>query len=380
MSKLLNDVIADAKAVKAIAIENAKLALEETFQREVTGLFQNKIKEELAEEEMAEHNASGIGKTVGGSAAPAKQPVTKVVPLPIEKQWEGTEQPVSANGDDSCEISDAELEEILNKLEADLGEGDSAPVDPNAPVVPPVDPAAPVAPVVPTVPAQVDPAAPVAAAPVAPPAVVDPAAPVAPVAAVPAVDPNAPAVPPADPNAQVPAQQPAAEEDSLAEIDLDELLSEIEKEDSDDDKKEKEIDEDLKEENSNLKKQLSEHVKVVEYLREQINEINILNAKLLYTNKLFKQFGLTNEQKLRIVDKFDLSTTLREVKLTYTVLADQFNSGASVAKKSNATVKSITEGLASSPIASTKPSETIVENTNKMALRFQKLAGIKGKL
>ena len=61
MSKLLQEAIADAKAVKSIAIENAKIALEETFQREVTGMFQNKIKEELETEE-----TYGVGKQHGG--------------------------------------------------------------------------------------------------------------------------------------------------------------------------------------------------------------------------------------------------------------------------------------------------------------------------
>jgi aconitase B len=65
--------------------------------------------------------------------------------------------------------------------------------------------------------------------------------------------------------------------------------------------------------------------------------------------------------------------------LAYTVLAESFNSGASVVKKkTNTTAHTITEGLASKAVASTKPSkDVIVENTNEMALRFQRLAGIK---
>ena len=79
MSKLLQEALADAKAVKRIAIENAKVALEETFQREVTGMFQNKIKEELANEEIygvgdqgkGLQGSSDIGGTVGGSKKPS---------------------------------------------------------------------------------------------------------------------------------------------------------------------------------------------------------------------------------------------------------------------------------------------------------------------
>ena len=347
MSNLLKEAIADAKAVKAIAIENAKVALEETFNREVTGLFHNKIKEELETDEL--------------ESSPA--PVSK-----LSAQRQSEVPPDEIGGSDDTSISDAELDEILSSLEEELGQEQppvqdptqSAPVDPTAvPPAPvaPVDPAAPVAPVAQDVPQQVPsaPSAPVAQDVVQPPAPVDPAAPVAPV----------------------------AQDDTVQEVDLDELLREISNDEddttcaSDDDERESKEDEELKNENVKLRKELKEHVKVVEYLREQINEINLLNAKLLFTNKLFKQFGLSNSQKLNIVEKFDLTNTLREVKLTYTVLADQFNSGASGVKKTNTAAKAITEGLASKTVASTKPSkEAIVQDTNEMALRFQRLAGI----
>jgi len=103
----------------------------------------------------------------------------------------------------------------------------------------------------------------------------------------------------------------------------------------------------------------------------------LLNAKLLYTNKLFKQFSLNNEQKMKVVENFDLTTSVREVKLTYAIMAESFNLGGSVVKKKNTTATTITEGLASKAVASTKPSQPIVENGNQMAERFKTLAGIK---
>jgi len=386
MSKLLQEALADAKAVKRIAIENAKVALEETFQREVTGMFQEKIKEELANEETygvgdqsgGLQGSSDIGGTVGGSKKPsakAHQTSTKVVAQPREKFFEEAEEdeeslhaeggPHQTQFEASEEeavhdetITNQELEEILSSLEEELDEeGEVAPA-----------------------PAPVDPMA-QAPAPMAP-APVDPNAPVA---AQPPVDPNAPAAPVA-PAPMAQAQPPVAEEEeSMEEISLDELLSEIGAEESleeakaeDEEEEDKEEEDDLKEENTSLRTQLSEHIKVIEYLREQINEINLLNAKLLYTNKLFKQFGLNNSQKLSIVEKFDLASTVREVKYAYTILAESLSSGASTVKKTNTVAKSITEGLASKAVASTKPSkDVIVENTNEMALRFQRLAGIK---
>jgi len=386
MSKLLQEALADAKAVKRIAIENAKVALEETFQREVTGMFQEKIKEELANEETygvgdqsgGLQGSSDIGGTVGGSKKPsakAHKTSTKVSKLEtgvkLDEEAEEVDETLHAEGgpEETEEavhdetITNEELEEILNSLEEELDEeGEPAPAQP------PVDPMAQVA------------------APAPAPAPVDPTAPVAPMAPAP-VDPTAPVAPAAPVAAQPPVAE-ESEEESMEEISLDELLSEIGAEESleeakkDDEeeeaKEEDEKEEGLKEENASLRAQLSEHIKVVEYLREQINEINLLNAKLLYTNKLFKQFGLSNAQKLSIVEKFDLASTLREVKYAYTILAESLSSGASTVKKTNTVAKSITEGLASKAVASTKPSkDVIVENTNEMALRFQRLAGIK---
>jgi len=387
MSKLLQEALADAKAVKRIAIENAKVALEETFQREVTGMFQEKIKEELANEETygvgdqsgGLQGSSDIGGKVGASNKPsakANKTSTKVSKLEtgvkLDEEAEDSMHAEVGSHDDQMEaseeavhdetITNEELEEILSSLEEELDE-EGEPVHAQAPVDPMAQAPAPMAP------APVDPNAPVAAQPP-----VDPNAPVAPVATAPVAQ----------------AQPPVAEEEeSMEEISLDELLSEIGAEESleeakeeDDEKEEKEEgkeeDEDLKEENTSLRTQLSEHIKVIEYLREQINEINLLNAKLLYTNKLFKQFGLSNSQKLSIVEKFDLASTVREVKYAYTILAESLSSGASTVKKTNTVAKSITEGLASKAVASTKPSkDVIVENTNEMALRFQRLAGIK---
>jgi hypothetical protein len=117
-------------------------------------------------------------------------------------------------------------------------------------------------------------------------------------------------------------------------------------------------------------------MKTVQILRNQINEVNLLNAKLLYTNKLFKQYSLNAEQKMKVVENFDLTTNVREVKLTYAIMAESFNLGGSVVKKKNTTATTITEGLASKAVASTKPSQEIVSGGNKMAERFKTLAGI----
>jgi hypothetical protein len=133
-------------------------------------------------------------------------------------------------------------------------------------------------------------------------------------------------------------------------------------------------------ENQSLHKQLNEAEDVIRYVKGQLNEVNLLNAKLLYTNKLFKEYNMNNTHKMRIVEMFDLAKNVREVKLTYANIAESLNFGGSEMKKkvvatTNSTVRSITEGLSSQPVGSTKPKEIISEG--KFASRMKQLAGIR---
>lgn len=134
------------------------------------------------------------------------------------------------------------------------------------------------------------------------------------------------------------------------------------------------------EENKSLKNQLNEAEEVIKYVKGQLNEVNLLNAKLLYTNKLFKEYNMNNDHKMRIVEMFDLAKTVREVKLTYANIAESLNfSGKNITRRvvssTNSSVQSITEGLASKPVGSTKPKEIISEG--KFASRMKQLAGIR---
>ena len=335
MSNLLKEAIADAKAVRATALANAKAALEEAFQPKLEAMLAEKLKNEIADSSDME-NSDPMGDNDD-------------MPLTVDES--------------QMEITDEELNEILAELEGELDEAGQ--VDPNVPVAPaPVDPMA------------------QAPAPVAP-------APVDPMAQAPA--PVAPA--PVDPMAQAPAPvapAPVAEMQDDEIVDLQELLDslnddefegeEITEGEEEDEEDEKEVDEKIEDEkvSESLQAELNEAMSTVQYLRDQLNEVNLLNAKLLYTNKLFNQFNLDQKQKLKVVETFDLSKSIREVKLSYTILSESYSLGGSVVKKTNTTAKTITEGLASKPVASTAPKkDLIVENSNVMASRFQKLAGIK---
>jgi len=160
------------------------------------------------------------------------------------------------------------------------------------------------------------------------------------------------------------------------DIDLEEVLKALTEEEDEDEmkKEEEEKDEKMDEQINTLRADLEEHRNVVKYLRGKLNEVNLLNAKLLFTNKLFRNFGLSNEQKLKVVETFDRATNLREVKLVFSTLAESF--GNKVASKPSKPIKE-SKGSASKAVASTKPkSEEVISEGFEMKERFQKLAKI----
>ncbi len=123
---------------------------------------------------------------------------------------------------------------------------------------------------------------------------------------------------------------------------------------------------------NSLKEELEEYKEAVKFLKDKLHEVNILNAKLLFTNKLFKEFALDNNQKLRVVETFDRAQSTREIKLVYSTLAEQFGDNGSINRKS------INES-ASSKTGSTKPSKEsrkVISEEAQVANRFKKLAGL----
>jgi hypothetical protein len=357
MSDLLKESIADAKAVRETAIANAKTFLEENFAKSMKEMFAEKLKEDMTDEPSDEDqvdenlSTSKIGGEKGNVAS--KQHPVKPSSSADKSTTAAGKQEFDAKLDeetnmDDEEVTSEELDEILAELEGEVvseemaedgeemgsefvSDGEEVNLDELLAELEMEE-------------QNVDPMA------VAPPAA--PVAPVDPMAAVPA---------PAVPAAPVPGQVPSPSEGEVTYEEMAEALVAI------------------NEENEALKNQLSEHINTVKYLKGVLAETNLLNAKLLYTNKLFKGKSLTEDHKLKIINTFDLTRNIREVKLAYTVLAESFNSGGSVVKKkTNATVSTITEGLASKPVSSTKPVSTIVEpHADEMTSRFQKLAGIK---
>jgi hypothetical protein len=157
-------------------------------------------------------------------------------------------------------------------------------------------------------------------------------------------------------------------EDDEKVVDLEEILREMEADMKGDDKEK--VDEAEEEEKE---KELNEAYKVIKSLQKTINEVNLLNAKLLFANKLFRAHNMTNEQKVKVIETLDRTNSVREVKLVYSTLAENFKYSSNKSTK-----KSISEGIASKVTKSTKPAvskQVIAENTD-FSDRFKKLAGI----
>ena len=143
------------------------------------------------------------------------------------------------------------------------------------------------------------------------------------------------------------------------DIDLDEVLKALSEEEDEEEKMD---------EVAQLKSDLKEHRSVIETLRGKLNEVNLLNAKLLFTNKLFRKYGLNNEQKMKVVEQFDRASNLREVKLVYSTLGESFGARKNEINES--------KGAASKPVASTKSEKKVISEGNDLRDRFKKLANI----
>ena len=105
----------------------------------------------------------------------------------------------------------------------------------------------------------------------------------------------------------------------------------------------------------------------IEELKAELNEVNLLNAKLLYSNKIFRAKNLKEAQKVKVLEAFDKAETVKEVKLVFETLSEEVTETKTMVKENL--------GRASKPagVAARKP---IVEVDAQVA-RWQKLAGIK---
>jgi hypothetical protein len=146
-----------------------------------------------------------------------------------------------------------------------------------------------------------------------------------------------------------------------SDLDLDEVLRALTEEEDAEEEADK-VEE--------LQAELKETRDVVQFMRDKLNEVNLLNAKLLFSNKLFRAFGLNNNQKLKVVETFDRTKNLREVKLVYATLAESFK------RPGKRLSESVKKGSSSKPVRSTKPVKEVLSEGQELKARFKKLANI----
>lgn len=144
------------------------------------------------------------------------------------------------------------------------------------------------------------------------------------------------------------------------DVDLNELLNSILSEMED---------EESKKSNEEMDKEIEEALETINQLRTELNEVNVLNAKLLYLNKVFRNHTLSESQKVQIVNSFDKANTAKEAKLVYETLQESLK-----IKTKNPIKESL--GSASKVVKTTKSKTPILES-NDITQRFKILANIK---
>ena len=349
MDDLLKEAIADAKAVRETALENAKMALEEAFTPRLKSMLSQKIQNELEDEDGEEamddeEEAPEEGSYHEDDEDPADE-FSEEEPADDEEEMD-MEGVIEINGikyapvieqddedeeemgdEEEMEEEDLDLEAVIKELEAELDESEETDevteeeeIDEDKEEVDEQSDSSKIG--------QAD-------------------------NKVDAAD----AGDEEDPGKGK--LKESKKEDVDEDIDLDEVLKAITEEEDEDEEME---------EVAKLKSDLDEHRSVVETLRGKLNEVNLLNAKLLFTNKLFRKYGLNNEQKMKVVEQFDRASTLREVKLVYSTLGESFGVARNEIKES--------KGAASKPIASTKSDKKVISEGTDLRDRFKKLANL----
>ena len=333
-SDLLKQAIADANAVKETALANAKIALQEAFAPRLERMLSTKLSEELEDEEPVEDDSLEMGDDVTpieDEDAMGGMPDAVGVGLDFDQdgdydlsgvlggeEEEALEEPAVGVEDENPEDEynegymhseeDLELESIIRELEGDLEE---------------------------------------------------------------------PVASEDEEMGEGVMMGHEDEEDEMLGEDIDSIIEAILREEDIDIESEVDVPagtkgevEDLKMEVAEKEEELQEAYQTVKQLKSIINEVNLLNAKLLYTNKLFRNFELNESQKMKVIENFDRAGNTREVKLVFSTLAESFNRPAT--KK-----RVVKESYASKPTQTTAPKSAPILNEGfELANRWKKLAGL----
>ena len=129
----------------------------------------------------------------------------------------------------------------------------------------------------------------------------------------------------------------------------------------------------MKKEKNEMKEELDEAYKALNKIKSELNEINLLNSKLLYSNKVFKAKNLTESQKVKVLSAFDKATSKKEAQLVYETVMENLNAQTTTKRPMNESVR----GMASRVIAGAQNTKQPIIEVNSAFERMQKLAGIR---
>lgn len=340
MNKLLKDAIADAKAVRETALANAKAALEEAFAPKLQSMLSHKIKEEMGEEEeelepvsdetmemeRMQRNAGIVGEEDEMSAD--EEGMEDEMPA----DEEGMEDEMGDEDmEDDLDITIDGQEYVLEPVDGEEegmedmeGEEEGEVSDEELEEL------------------------------------------------IRELEDDGEMSAEEEDEAMMETEDPEAsymDEEEEEEVDLAEIIAALreEEDDMEDEEEKDEVEEGKKNKMKKMEEELNEAYSVVKFLRGKLSEVNLLNAKLLFVNKLFRKGDLTEAQKVRVIETFDRAKTVREAKLIYTTLAESVASKATRVKP--VAKRKMTEGFASAPQKSTK----VITESNNVYERFKTL-------
>jgi hypothetical protein len=339
--QILKDAIADAKAVRETALAQAKLALEEAFTPQLQSMLAAKLNEMEEEDEIKEEVAEGaddqMEETLDLEALLAEDSVEEAKEEGEEEAEEKADEEAPKEGGekegeeeekDITEMSPEEVEEYIRQIAAEefekleAGQGEEIPGKDGGEEI--------------------------------------------------------------DLDAELGAEAPAGEEE---EINLEEMMDEMANEEEIDENdinidellaefglsEEEEEEEGYGKEKdgskSEMEEELAQALATIDELRSSIQEVNLLNAKLLYMNKVFKGTNLTESQKIDVVKTFDKAESAKEAKLVYESIITSFSKKA---ETKSAIKESV--GFASKAVGMITNSGAKVIETDAQYNRWEKLA------
>lgn len=128
------------------------------------------------------------------------------------------------------------------------------------------------------------------------------------------------------------------------------------------------------EKHEKMKEELEEAYRALTKIKSELNEVNLLNSKLLYSNKVFKAKNLTESQKVKVLAAFDKASTKKEAQLVYETVMENLNTQTTTKRPVTESVRGMASKVISGVSNNTK--QPIIE-VNAAFARMQQLAGIK---